>query len=257
MTEPATLGKLAAPPIVEVICGVFFDGLANLDPVVVGTYWNERKDEYPGHSIHPAAGSGPGLIVAGGGAPPLRTWLVSGGEGPFVIQIQADRFYLNWRRRGEDYPRFSTGDGLLEKALREFQRFSDFCLNALGSRPSPAAVELGKIDHLTAGKHWSDKADLGELLPTLRATLTFAQTDAPEILLRFRESREDHSLSVTLASARVGGANIVRLETTVVQPVEEALRGAFEKANQQANQVFAALIPEGQRRRFQDRPGES
>lgn len=254
MSEPAALEKLASPPIVEVICGVFFDGLASLDPVRVGTYWQQRRDEYPTHSIHPATGMASGLVL-GTGTPPLRTWLVSRDDGPFVLQLQADRFYLNWRRRGVAYPRFSTERGLLVKTLEEFAWFADFCANSLGQRPGPRAVELGKVDHLIAGKHFADRRDLGVLLPTLAATLTFALTETPEVLLRFHEAREDHSLTVTLASAQIDGADGVRLETTVVQPLGEDLRVTFENANRQANQVFAALIPEEQRSRFQSEKG--
>lgn len=254
MSDPEPLEKLAFPPIVEVICGVFFEGLTGLDPVRVGTYWQERRDEYPTHSIHSAAGMTSGLVL-GAGTPPLRTWLVSPDDGPFVLQLQADRFYLNWRRRGAAYPRFSTEDGLLVKTLREFARFADFCADSLGQRPEPRAVELGKIDHLIAGKHFADRRDLGVLLPTLDATLTFARTETPEVLLRFREVREDHSLTVTLASAQIDGEDGIRLEASVVQPLADDLRAALESANRQANQVFAALIPEEQRKRFQTEEG--
>jgi uncharacterized protein (TIGR04255 family) len=128
MGNAETLEKLSSPPIVEVICGVFFSPLPNFDPVVAGTYWQQRRADFPGHSIHPAAGAPPGLVI---GTPPLRTWLISSNDGPFVIQVQADRFYLNWRRRGDAYPRFSTEHGLLERTLREFALFTD-------ARPSSA-----------------------------------------------------------------------------------------------------------------------
>lgn len=249
MGTAETLEKLSSPPIVEVICGVFFSPLPNFDPVVAGTYWQQRRADFPGHSIHPAAGAPPGLVI---GTPPLRTWLISSNDGPFVIQVQADRFYLNWRRRGDAYPRFSTEHGLLERTLREFAMFTDFCQAELGTRPTPTSIELGKIDHLVQGVHWSDKDDLSVLLPSLAPTLSVARATSPEVLLRFREAEDDHSLQVTLASARVESSNLIRLEATVVRRSDSELREAFEAANRQANEVFAALVPAEQRYRFQE-----
>lgn len=254
MEPNGLLEKLTKPPIFEVVCGVFFSALGGLDPIIVGTYWDARRDDFPERALQPAVG--PQTVLLGPGVPPLRTWLISKNDGPFVLQIQADRFYLNWRKRGESYPRFSTTDGLLALALKEFTRFSDFCEANLGGRPRPQAIELAKVDDFVEGRDWTGKDDLAQMLPSLAPLLSVTATDAPDVLMRFRESRAGHSLQVALSSMDVehGGTRhrVVRLETTVVRPAGpemEEVRAAFERANGDANAVFGALVPRDQRRR--------
>jgi len=45
--------KLAAPPIVEVVCGVFFAPIPELDPVILGKFWHDLRGDYPLHAIQP------------------------------------------------------------------------------------------------------------------------------------------------------------------------------------------------------------
>lgn len=74
-----------------------FANLAGLDPVLIGAYWQERREEFPGRQLHEAL-QDPNEIVWSA-SPLVRVWLLSR-EGEFVLQMQHDRFYLNWRRGG-------------------------------------------------------------------------------------------------------------------------------------------------------------
>ena len=114
------LGKLEEPPITEVVCGVFFKPVAGLDPVALGGFWKPRQKEYPRREfkapIAPASAEGIELNF-GPDLGPLRTWLISKDD-VFIIQVQRDRFYLNWRARQDEYPRFNDWDskkGLLRR----------------------------------------------------------------------------------------------------------------------------------------------
>lgn len=257
MSESLGLEKLKNPPVVEVVCGVYFESLQGIDPVLLGTYWQDRRSEYPGREIREAV-SLPGVRF-GTGHPPLRTWFVSGGNGSFVIQIQHDRFYLNWRLRDGTYPRFSTEDGLKVRVLKEFEVFSEFCRSEFGKAPKPVSIELGKIDHFVEQRHWEDKEDLGKMFPSLRDILSLTKTDAPNVLMRFRDDREGNSLQVAMSTAVVveneQKTQALRLETTIVRPsgsTVDELEDAFSVANTEANSVFMALIPKIERdKRFQ------
>jgi len=254
------LEKLTHPPIVEVICGIIFDTLQGMDPLVLGVYWDHRRDEYPQHQILPAIGA-PDLVLGLGGYPPARTWFISKDDSQ-VLQLQSDRFYLNWRKRGGAYPRFSRTGGLLERGQEEFGRFAEFCRTALGQIPIPRAIELGKTDHFLRGRHFTDSTDLATMIPTLQQALSLTTTASPEIALHLREAREGGMLRVgarTVVILGEGGQRevVLQMETTINRQVEApdvaAIARAFTDANEEANRVFDALIPREQRdRRFQE-----
>lgn len=250
MDRAGSLEKLDRPPIVEVVCGVLFDAMAELDPVVMGAYWAERREEYPGHKILPPISRAPGLMV-GKGPIPQRTWFVNRDES-FILQFQPDAFYLNWRAKGDSYPRFSSSSGVLARALEEHQLFSDFCRTTLGHELIPNAVELAKIDHFVGGRDFTSKSDLMDMLPCLKSPLSVTATEHPQLDLRFQETRDDHFLQVSLTTVQPpkehGG--VLQLETVVRHPESTVggLHDAFVEANREANAVFEAWVPEPQRK---------
>ncbi len=139
MVKPLT-PRLKDPPIVEVVCGFFFSPLPGLDPLMVGKYWAEQKEKsgYKNRQLQPPVTDRPGLTFADGVAP-VRSMLISDTD-EYVLQIQPDRFYFNWRRReGHHYPHFNDykeGEGVLTKGLREFAKLVDCCARPQ-RRPRP------------------------------------------------------------------------------------------------------------------------
>jgi hypothetical protein len=199
------LEHLDAPPIEEVVCGVLFPALPGLDTVAAGAYWHERVADFPKKEVQPPIlAPQTGNVIRLKRPTVQRAWLVSASE-DFLIQIQEDRFYLNWRRRDAEYPRFGDHEGrqgVLSQMLKELERFEDFCARTLQAKPVPAQAHLAKIDHLVEGQHWKDLPDLVSTIPALGALTQFAQTSMPALALRFEETRDDGSeLNVTMDTA--------------------------------------------------------
>ena len=143
--------RLKDPPILEVVCGFFFPALAGLDPILVGKYWAEQKEKhgFPNRQLHGPVVERPGFLVAEG-VGPLRSWLVSASE-EYVLQIQPDRFYFNWRKREAQYPHFNDyGEtkGVLSQSLAEFDQLGAFARDVLGEAPKPVQLQLAKTDLL-------------------------------------------------------------------------------------------------------------
>jgi uncharacterized protein (TIGR04255 family) len=260
---PKPLPKLDRPPVVEVICGLCFAPL-DLDPVVAGAYWDTRKGEYPRRQLHPAIerGLGPGILI--NATPRMRVWLLSD-DGSQILQMQSDRFYMNWRKTpNTDYPRFSTSSGLCARSLGEFERFSSFCETSLGQRPVVDRIELGKVDHMLEGDSWNGLPDLGVMLPGLASMLTFSEGTGTAVASRFQEQLGSATLNIaidttlTMAPGRAPTRG-VRIDTTVSMPLGDlSTKSCFEQANNVANSVFTALIPEPERaRRFARQEGAS
>jgi uncharacterized protein (TIGR04255 family) len=254
--------KLDAPPIIEVMCGVFFPPIGGLDPIVAGGWWHSVKETYPKHSIQPAVTEASGIFVSQGTAP-LRSWLISGDD-EWVIQVQPDRFYVNWRKRSGVYPRFNDHDGLegvLTRALRELDRFRTYCKSELQSDIVPSTVELAKVDLIIEGPHWKDETDLGTLLPVIADVGRFANSPALELGMHAVVRRTDGVMRIDLSLSTetiVEGqlARAVKIDTRTSRAVTggvEVVREAFVALNDDANAVFEGLINPGQMSRFDDK----
>ena len=244
--------NLQSPPINEVVCGFIFEPLPELDPVLIGAYWSTRRSDFPGKQIAPPVADPPMSFL--GEMPMFRTLLISEGK-EFLLQIQPERFYLNWRRRDDEYPRFSDHPGrsvgILSKALVEFGRFQDFCGSHLGKKPTPARLELAKVDCLVEGSHWRDLEDLSRMLPWVRPLTSFAQNPELQLAVRFGEDRATGRLAVSIASGRRQRENrierIVSLESRLSAAVTTNPKDDFARLNAELNGVFASLIPKEER----------
>ena len=256
VTETAELEHLADAPIDEVACGVMFDPVATLDPIVVGSYWRERVLEYPSHELRTPLRDAARILDLVNVVPPLRAMLVSHDD-QYVLQIQPDRFYFNWRRRDRGYPRFNThggSEGVLSRALREFQRFSAFCASTLGAAPKVRAIELAKVDIIREKVYWRALSDVAEILPCLRDFIDFTKSDSPSFGLRFSEPRGQGHVQINIALGARPAENNVRALTVETRLQCEAgvssMESAFKQANADLNAVFAGLIPAGTRTKY-------
>jgi hypothetical protein len=255
--DDSAIEHLVSPPINEVVCGFIFEPPDGLDSVLVGAYWSTRRDEFPGRQVSPPIADAPFF----GNILPLRTLLIDRAEA-FLLQIQADRFYLNWRRRKGEYPRFSDhpgrSPGILSRALAEFERFQNFCDANLGKRPTPARVELAKVDCLVQGTHWKDLEDLSRMLPLVKPLASLARGTDPQLALRFWEAQTAGTLAVSFALAQRSEENgperVMNVETRMLAQATANPSQDFARLNTELNRVFASLIPKEERdARFGDR----
>ena len=236
------LPSLKHPPIVEVVCGFFFEAMPGIDPMLVGEFGAGKKSIYTTHALKPPVSEVAGLLVSEG-VGPLRCWLVSAG-GEFVVQIQPDRFYFNWRRRGDVYPRFGTHEGkagVLQRALDEFAEFTTFCDRELGVRPTVNQVELAKIDDVVFDTLETLSADL----PLVAAIKPWTRSGAPEIHVKLADQIGDVDVVVTLSNTHVTTdlQSAVRVETRATRQVGAAdPKAVFESLNQAVNDLFRNLF---------------
>jgi uncharacterized protein (TIGR04255 family) len=251
MTEAASFPSLGNPPIHEVVCGFVFEPVADLDPLVLGTYWERNKSRFPKKGLQPALVDQEGFML---GPLSMRAMLESE-DGQFVLQLQHDRFFVNWRAVGHVYPRFSGTSGLLQKALTEFEAYSRFVQEISGKVPELKRIELSKIDLLEKEKHWTTLEDLDALVPVTAAFPRAQGNDAQhEVNLTFAERWQSDVLIVNLATVAVDGiASALRMDTralvaTTLVPTTGELENAFRTANQRVNGVFFKLIPAAERR---------
>lgn len=240
---------LARPPIFEVACGVEFESIREIDPVLLGGFWLKVRDQFPLRETHDEiVRPRPGVHLVFGDHQPLRTWFVSK-DGEFVVQIQRDRFFLNWRSLGVEgrYPRFSSSpEGVLHRSVALFERLSAFLEEAVGSAPRPLRVEVLKVDQFVEGRDWRGYDDLMVMMPMLRQFQTIGPFRKPLPAFRLVEQLDGTSAEVALETLPVSPkSRHVRVSTTIRAPITPG--GSFAQAaaaaGRVANSVFAALVP--------------
>lgn len=258
-----SLPRFDHPPIVEVVCGITFESVPGLDPVRIGEYRSSRRDEYPKYEIHPALADEGEIYF---GPAPQRVWLISADDN-IVLQLQHDRFFLNWRRRTEAYPRFNdtdAGRGLLTRALGEFDAFSRFVSETLSTQLRPTRVELSKVDHLREQEHWEGRGDLLRLLPVLAGPLAIAGPgeERRAVAMQVVKPAPPGTITTSISTqARQEGDSLrafVALESRFVRPVDDgsaSLRETFVDCNRQLNATFERLIPAAEFGRFMKKGG--
>ena len=136
LLRPEHLPKYRRPPLVEVVLGVQFEKLKEWNSLDACGIRDVFRSEFPNYEEHPPLE--PRFETFGGlrpTAPKLslklapqvikpRLWLTSS-DGSHLVQIQDDRFVLNWRRTDDaEYPHF---EGILphfERCLKDFEGYS-------------------------------------------------------------------------------------------------------------------------------------
>ena len=244
-----TFPELRRPPIVEVVCGVTFDSVPGLDALMLGIYWDLRKDDFPKRQLHPAISDELGFAI---GAMPMRAFIISADD-QFILQLQHDRFFMNWRSAGKGYPRFSERHGpggLLSLMEKELKRFQDFVRERCGQGIVPKRVELNKIDLLERGHHWDTVEDLAKLLPVTGVFQEVQRTDTRDVNLRFVDRGPDGVVFMHIATLTDGeNPKAIRIDSRFVTDPTPTVRAAFERGNEILNDAFFKLIP-GAKQRF-------
>jgi hypothetical protein len=124
-----------------------------LTQALVGDFWQRIKATYPTTEDQPALESGleaergaPGrpLVEVSFGPPPLhRSWFTAA-DGRRLVQVQADRLLLNWRREPEAgaYEHFEP---ILDDFERLYGAFVDWCLSS-SLTLTPVQIEVDYIN---------------------------------------------------------------------------------------------------------------
>lgn len=244
-----TLAPLSRPPIFEVACGVWFTPIDDIDPVLLGVFWERLREDFPLRQVHDEIQSpGPGFHIEVGNRRRHRTWFMSE-NGEFVVQIQRDRFFLNWRSVGIEgrYPRFSSSpDSVLPRSVALFEQLSEFLEGTAGVAPHPQRVEVMKVDRFVEGRDWAGDDDLLQMMPLLKTFADLGPFRRPQPAFRLRETIGDMIVAIALEMQPVAPrSRHLRLTTTVQAPIPTGVsfREAASTAGNVANELFAAIVP--------------
>ena len=148
--------EFSKPPVVEVACSIQFESIEGLDTTRLGLLWGQYRARYPRAEQQPPLppvkeNLGPPsaqTIRVRLDMPEPRHWFLNR-EGTQLIQVQRDRFVVNWRKLDteEIYPRYVT---LRESLTREFGVLQQFLDTEGLASPEVNQCELTYVNHIPA-----------------------------------------------------------------------------------------------------------
>lgn len=173
------------PPLVETALSVQFDELADFRTSHFGLFQQYSEGRFavgedlprlpPVFEVFPrSAGLGFPMVQVGPAAGPSRVMFRDASDESFLVQVQPDRFVLNWRRSADakPYGRFAA---VRDRFLKELAHFGAFCDHEQLGSIAPNLVEVVYVNHIETA--------LGESAPALFSKVlgvTAAKTDAGE-----------------------------------------------------------------------------
>lgn len=162
-------------PVIESVLSVQFDPLPGFGSGHFGLFWRDvLGDEW---SLTKNAPSVPDQFErfheAGVTQPPHIVFKVAGSTDRVqfihksddqVVQLQQTRLMLNWRRRGESYPRFPER---LQKFAALWEQWCDFCRRFDLGTVHANQWEVTYYNHIPQGELWESAQDWHKVLPGL------------------------------------------------------------------------------------------
>lgn len=258
------------PPIAELVLGAQFSPLTKLTTGHFGLFWKELGNDWT------EPGDGPLVedqfelfdrprwrapIVAQLRLEPLRIpsrFTIGHKNKDRLLQIQASRFHLNWRKREDFYPSYKM---LISEFEEMFARLKAFAAkNGLGEL-AVNQWELTYIDAFPQGEYWNTPADWATFLPGLFGQLF--PTDGLGIRLENRAAQWSYEiqpkrgrLHVAAGPGRVGEdkRDALLLQMTARGPVgkggAETLRAGLDLGHAAALGAFLRVVSEEAKKRW-------
>jgi uncharacterized protein (TIGR04255 family) len=185
---PSRHPKFARPPISEIAISILFPQSRSITTAHLGRFWERVAKELPKAEDHSPSGLPQDWGKSIEGLPLPRLWLKESG-GTVLLQLQVNRFDLNWRSvtPTDTYPTF---DVQIAKLVDYWQRFAAF-LNEQGEGDVPIrGAEVLKVSQIREGEGWQHWSDLHALFPALNLTQVGDRWDFQGLATAFEMQHE-------------------------------------------------------------------
>lgn len=162
--------QFKAPPINEVSIGFWFaQPILALRSEHLGLFWATIRNDFPLAQQAPpllAAPDASSLFIDPTAAneifPMPRYWFMQRPIGGYLIQIQRDAFFVNWRRGGAEYQLFEEVKREFDRRFAEFQAFVVTELDT--TPPTPRLCDLNYTNLVEKGTLWTGWRDTPKII---------------------------------------------------------------------------------------------
>ena len=258
--------KFLRPPVIEVACGVTFSFPEALKTAHIGAFWAKIKSDFPKiQDVQPLA-----VVTERSGfstattvnfemteLPPLRrAWFVSADDGS-LVQLQDDRFLVNWRRvAGNDPFKYPSYEVVIERFHTLWSQFQAFAAEVGLGQPTIRQLELVYVNAIASNEALPGGLE-NVLVDHIRSTAGPRFLPHPEVInwqSSYSLGEDLGRLHVVAQTAMKSGTNIsnLRLDLTARGLPQDTgasgIAGWFDLAHEWITHGFADVTtPEAQR----------
>ena len=154
------------PPVAEVSFGLFFTPLANFRAAHFGLFWSRVREQFIETADKPVVADLTPEIQSGEWFPLPRVWLIHSDK-QYLLQLQANRFYFNWRRVSPEVP-YPTFAKLEPQFIAYVEQFSKFVKDESLGAIDIAGCDLTYVNQIPSGAGWTRYEDIHEIFPDFR-----------------------------------------------------------------------------------------
>ena len=266
------LPEFRKPPVVEVAISVQFKELKTLSAPRLGVLWTEFRKEFPVAEQHPPLANvreSFDLAVAPKATvqitpklPVPRCWFLNE-EGTQLVQVQADRFALNWRKleTEAEYPRYGQ---IRTDFLNKFERFIEWVKREKLGSIEPDQSELSYVNHILRGEGWDTPSDLHKLVKFWQSQDKHGgylpQPETAQLAIQYVMPFTEEKLGRLHINMEMGqrvddGRRLVRLSLVGRgEPIGEGVAGAMallDQAHEWIVQGFASITTSEMHQRWE------
>lgn len=232
------------PPLNEVVIGIQFSGL-KWQIQHFGSFFEFIKSNFPIITAVPPLPQPfeqPGLKILSGMELP-RVWYKEA-NGPFLLQVQQDRFLLNWREsdsNGAGYPHFSD---FFNRFKSELNRFEDFCKHQSLGQIKIENFELTYINHFAKDFSWKEVSQMSEYFNHLQFLDSFPTSKMFGLDLGYLADGFPVRHTIKKGTRNTDGKEIFVLDFSITDRVTDSktFEETLRKANITLAQEFARLV---------------
>ena len=244
------------PPIDEIVCGIRFDPIEQLQSGHFGILWQKFRHDFPMTEDQNLVGPVSEEDLGSPDKFPLpRVWFVHRNENE-LIQVQRNRFLHNWRKRQpeDEYPGYEKVVENFEKYLSHFQEF--LLEENLGDLVTKE-YELTYIDLIPKGQGWENPSDLEKIFPNL---LPLTRQGIPsnavrsinwQTILELPNNLGQLGVSIRSAHRISDNQMLLHMEFRALsnQP-HQSMRVWFENVHNEITKIFSNLVSEEIQKKF-------
>ena len=248
--------KYQNPPINEIVCGIRFDPIKQLQSGHLGILWQKFRSDFPRTEDHNLVGPVSEEELGTPDKMPLpRVWFVHRNENE-LIQVQRNRFLHNWRKiqPNDEYPGYEKVVENFENYLSHFQEFLlEENLGSLVARE----YELTYIDFIPREQGWENPKDLAKVFPNLLSgTKQSILLDNViginwQTILGLPKGLGQLVLLIRNAQRRSDNQQLLQIEFKALSSGSyKPIRGWFNTAHNAITQLFSTLVSDEIQEKF-------
>ena len=248
--------KYENPPIDEIVCGILFDSIKELQTGHFGILWQKFRPDFSIIEDHNLLSPVSAEDLNNRGTLPLpRVWFVHKDENE-LIQVQFNRFLHNWRKRRPD-DKYLGYENVIENFEKYLSRFQEFLEEESLENLAAKQYELTYIDHILENEGWETLNNLEKVFPNFVSLKgqNMLSTDIREInwQMAFGLPNDFGQLQLSIRNARrvSDDRHLLRIEFSALsnQPYKP-MRGWFDLVHDVIFNLFSNLISDDIQKQF-------